>query len=206
MAHAVLNALGVFIIAVIDKIGYVGVFLLMAIESANIPLPSEITMPFAGFLASEGRFNVWVLGIVGALGNLAGSLLIYWLLARKGMAFVDRYGKYFFMRREEVERADQWFLKHGGKVIFWGRLLPVVRTFISMPAGLFKMPLLRFSLLTLSGSLVWSLALTWVGFLLGERWEELHVYFARFSNAILGILIAGIGWWVWHYFSRKNVL
>lgn len=206
MAEAILEALGIFIIGVIDRIGYAGVFALMAIESANIPLPSEITMPFAGFLASQGRFDVIALGFVGALGNLAGSLVIYWLLAWKGMAFVERYGKYFFMRKEDVALADQWFLRHGGKIIFWGRLLPVVRTFISTPAGLFKMPLWRFSYLTFVGSFIWSLFLAWIGFSLGERWETLHVYFSRFSNAILVILILGILWWIWHHFSHKKSL
>lgn len=209
MAEAILHALGVFIIGVINTIGYAGVFVLMAIESANIPLPSEITMPFAGFLASEGRFNIWALGVVGALGNLAGSLVIYWLLAWKGMAFVDRYGKYFFMRKEDVELADKWFLRHGGKIIFWGRLLPVVRTFISTPAGLFKMPLWRFTYLTFFGSFLWSLFLTWIGFELGERWEDIHIYFSKFSNTILAILVVGAVGWVWHHFyyrkKKKNL-
>ncbi|RJQ14616.1 DedA family protein [Candidatus Parcubacteria bacterium] len=204
MAEAILYWFAVIIIAIIDRIGYFGVFLLMAIESANIPVPSEITMPFAGFLASQGRFNVWTLGFIGALGNLAGSLLIYWLLACKGMAFVERYGKYFFMRKEEVELADRWFLRHGGKIIFWGRLLPVVRTFISMPAGLFKMSLWRFTYLTFIGSFIWSSVLTWIGFELGERWEDIHIYFSKFSNAILAILVIGVVGWVWHHFYYKN--
>ena len=204
MAEDILNFLGSFIIEVINRSGHIGVFMLMAIESANIPLPSEITMPFAGFLAQQGRFNFWIIGIVGAVGNLAGSILIYWLVLKGGRPFVARYGKYFFMRSEEVALAERWFLKHGAKAVFFGRLLPVIRTFISTPAGLFKMPFGSFTLLTFAGSLPWSLFLTWIGFKLGSEWSKIHGYFSEFSNAILIGLIILITWWVLRHFHYRN--
>jgi len=200
MTETILQAVGSFIIEVINKTGYLGIFLLMAVESANIPLPSEITMPFAGFLAQSGRFNFWLVGLIGAGGNLVGSILIYWLLFKGGRVFVDKYGKYFFMRASEVVVAERWFLKYGPSVIFFGRLLPVVRTFISIPAGLFRMSFARFTLLTFSGSLPWSIFLAWIGFRLGSEWSRVHEYFSKFSYfIIIGLVILG-GWWLWRYF------
>src|SRR5213079_1225872 len=162
-------------VSLIAATGYVGVFLLMTLESALIPLPSEVTMPFAGFLASQGLFNFWLVVLAGGLGNLVGSLVAFYLgvaledsLLR---AFIRRHGKWVLMSERDYEVAEVWFRRHGEIVVFVSRLLPIIRTFISLPAGVARMNVVRFSIYTVVGSILWSTLLTYIGVQLGEHWR-----------------------------------
>jgi membrane protein DedA with SNARE-associated domain len=208
MPETLLGAVSFFILLIIEKTGYLGIFLLMALESANIPIPSEIIMPFSGFLVSfgppAGGFSFWPVVLFGALGNLAGSLFSYWLgyLARN---------KIFYCGREErvsaeVERAKKWTEKFGDWAVFFSRLLPIVRTFISFPMGVLKVKSLwRFSAFTFAGSFVWSAFLVWLGLKLGDNWESLEIYFRKFDYAILDLIIIGGVWWGWRHFRKNKV-
>lgn len=184
------------VIAIINTLGYAGVFLAMAIESACIPLPSEIIMPFSGYLVSEGRFNIWLVGAIGALGNLAGSLLAYWVGAREGRPLIEKYGKYILISHHDLDMADRWFARHGNSTVFFTRMMPVIRTFISFPAGVSRMRLGTFCIYTFMGSLPWSLGLAWVGMRLGDNWDTLGDYFHKADLLIAAVLIAGAVWYV----------
>ncbi len=183
---------------VYGAIGWPGVVFLMAVESAAIPFPSELIMPLAGWLLiqAKGGRVWWVLlaGFYGGLGNLLGSLVAYWVSLKGGRPLLLKYGKYVLMSKDEVDKAETWFNKYGEWAVFIGRLLPVVRTFISIPAGLARMNLWRFSLYTFAGSFIWSLGLAYGGFLLGENWEDLRAVMRPFDIPILLILVAGAIW------------
>ena len=191
-----------FIINLISSWGYGGVFVLMALESALIPIPSEIIMPFAGFLVWEGTFSFMTVVLWGALGNLAGSIIAYFLGFYGGRPLLEKYGKYILISHKEIELADNWFKKYGNFSIFISRMLPVVRTFISLPAGIARMPFWKFSLYTFLGSLPWAFFLTYLGIISGENWKNLEIYFRKFDWLIIIIIIAAIGWWL--YNKRKN--
>ena len=187
---------------VYGAIGWPGVVFLMAIESAAIPFPSELIMPLAGWLLiqAKGGSVWWVLlaGFYGGMGNLLGSWVAYWISMKGGRPLLLKYGKYVLMSKDEVDKAEIWFNKYGEWVVFIGRLLPVVRTFISIPAGLARMNLWRFSLYTFAGSFIWSLGLAYGGFLLGENWEDLRAVMRPFDIPILLILAAGAIWLLVH--------
>ena len=177
MASAILGAVASWIMSVISSLGYGGVVLLMGIESANIPLPSEIIMPFAGFLVSKGELNLWLVGLAGAVGCAWGSALSYWVGAVGGRPLIEKYGKYILISHHDLDLADGWFKRRGEMTVFVGRLLPVIRTFISFPAGISRMHFGRFLLYSFLGSLPWSLALAYFGKELGDNWESLRGYF-----------------------------
>lgn len=177
------------VIEIIRYLGYPGVFLLMTLESVNIPIPSEVIMPFSGFLAMQGTFNFWAVASVGTLGNVAGSLLSYFL-AEWILSMRERYGMLRFVLSEKhLEKTNEWFGKYGAYSIFFGRVVPVVRTFISIPAGIGKMNLAKFTYLTFLGSFLWSMFLTYVGYLLGSNWSSIQGYFRNMDYAILGIAL-----------------
>lgn len=205
MIAYILEIIPRYILSIIEKTGYLGVFFLMFLESANIPIPSEIVMPFSGFLASpaaSGVFNFWPAVFVGALGNLIGSLFSYWLgyLTRKGIFHWNNHKV-----SVEVERARRWLEKFGDFAIFVSRILPVARTFISFPLGVIKVKSLwRFSILTFAGSFVWSAALTYLGFVFGKNWHVLGIYFRKFDYLILAIILISASWWSWRYLKNKN--
>lgn len=165
----------------------------MTIESACIPLPSEVTMPFAGFLVESGKLNLWLVTISGGLGNLSGSLLAYFLGKWGGETVVrdviKKYGKYFLISEHEFNRSQKWFVKYGEPIVFFSRILPAVRTFISLPAGIAKMPLKKFILYTAIGSFIWSFVLTYVGTILGKNWTKLGDYFHKFDIIIVVIFL-----------------
>ncbi|MFZ5366379.1 MAG: DedA family protein [Patescibacteria group bacterium] len=173
----------------VSTIGYPAIFILMTLESALIPIPSEVTMPFAGFLVGLGKMNFLAVVLVGGLGNLVGSLAVYalgfWGQEKVVRRAVRSYGKYLLINLEEVDQAERWFRAHGGKIAFFSRLLPIVRTFISLPAGIAKMNVIKFSLYTLTGSLIWSAFLTRLGVALGQNWNILEVYFRKFEILIV---------------------
>lgn len=189
---------------VINSLGYTGVALLMAIESANIPLPSEIIMPFAGFLVAEGHLNLWLVGLAGGVGCVLGSVVSYWIGAWGGRPLIEKYGKYILISHHDLDLADRWFQKRGEMTVFVGRLLPVVRTFISFPAGISKMHFWRFVLYSFLGSVPWSLALAYLGQKLGENWESLRRYFHGFDWAILALIIIGIIWYVRRHIKNSQ--
>ena len=203
---AILSALSHFVVSTISSMGYGGIVLLMGIESANIPLPSEVIMPFSGFLVSTGQFSLFWVAVAGGLGCLWGSLLSYWVGARGGRPLIEKYGKYILMSRHDLDMSDRWFKRWGMAAVFVGRLLPVIRTFISFPAGIAKVNLARFSIYTFVGSFIWSYFLGWIGFKLGENWDSLKSYFHRFDLVIGLVIIAGIVYWITRHIrlSRKE--
>lgn len=196
MASQILDSIANFIINTISSLGYGGVILLMAIESANIPLPSEIIMPFSGFLVAQGVFNLWLTGLAGAIGCVVGSVVSYWVGAWGGRPLIKKYGKYILFSEHDLNLADHWFKKHGESTVFFGRLLPVVRTFISFPAGITRMNFGRFVIYSFLGSLPWTLALAYVGQKMGENWEAIRNYTHKFDWLIIGLLLIGIAWWI----------
>lgn len=202
----VLESLGSIIIGIISSTGYLGVFILMALESALIPIPSEVTMPFSGSLVVTGKFSLLMVTIVGAFGNLAGSLaayaLGYWGQENVVRVIIKKYGKYFLISEHEFERAEKWFRNYGEIIVFSSRLLPVVRTFISLPAGIAKMNLKKFVIYTLTGSFLWSLFLAYIGMILGQKWQILEVYFRKFDLVIVLILISIIFFYLFHKTKR----
>lgn len=192
----IISMLAASIITVISHLGYGGIVLMMGIESACIPLPSEIIMPFSGFLVFKGLMQLPTVAVAGAFGNLIGSWLSYALGAYGGRPLVEKYGRYVFISHHDLDLADRWFSRHGDITIFVCRLMPVVRTFIAFPAGVSRMPIWRFSLYTFTGSVIWCWFLAWIGMKLGEKWNEIGDYFHRFDALIGVILIAAIVWYV----------
>jgi membrane protein DedA with SNARE-associated domain len=185
-----------FITESLGDYGYQAVFVLMVLESALIPIPSEVTMVFGGFLASRGRLDFFWVGLLGTLANVVGSWIAYWIGLRGGRPLVERWGKYVFLRPHELDRAEAWFERHGEMAVFVGRLLPVVRTFISLPAGVARMNFTRFTLFTFLGCLPWTFALAWAGLALGDNWETVLRYGEPISLAVGVVGVALIAWWL----------
>ena len=196
-----LAAVAGLITGFIAAAGYGGVALLMAVESACIPLPSEIIMPFAGYLTTTGQLSLFGVALAGAVGCNLGSAVAYWIGARGGRAFVLRYGRWVLMSQGDLAHAERFFARFGGFAVLIGRLLPVIRTFIALPAGIARMPLLAFHLYTFAGSLVWCYVLAWIGAQLGARWESdprLSATLHRFDVAIVAVVVLAAAWFVWH--------
>lgn len=189
-----LESLSAFIIHLIQSTGYLGIFLLMTLESALIPIPSEVTMPFSGFLVTKSSLSLIPVILAGALGNLIGSLIAYgigfYLEETIIVSLVTKYGKFILITKEDYDKSIAWFRKYGDGIVFFSRLLPAVRTFISLPAGLAQMNIWKFSIYTFLGSFIWTAFLTYIGVYLGNNWKSLEVYFRKFDIAIvvLGIL------------------
>ena len=199
MIARIIEMLSGFIVATITALGYWGVALLMAIESACVPLPSEIIMPFSGYLVSQGKMSLWGVSVAGAVGCVLGSLAAYWVGMYGGRPLIEKYGRYLLISRQDLDLADRWFGRYGEVIIFTSRLLPAVRTFISFPAGVARMNLKRFILYTFAGSLPWCLALAYVGQKLGEKWNKddtLKTLFHRFDFVIGIIGVLAVVWWV----------
>ena len=188
VALEILNNLIDFIISTISSSGYIGIFLLMIAESALIPIPSEVIMPFSGYLVSSGKFNVAFVIIAGSIGNLIGSLVAYYIGFRLGREFILKYGKYVLLRKSHLELTESYFKKYGDRSTFISRMLPAVRTYISLPAGVAKMNLKKFIIYTLIGSIIWNSSLTYIGIQLGQEWKNILHY----SNYIDGIVAIGV--------------
>ncbi len=198
---ALLATLAAWIVAVISATGYVGIALLMAIESACLPLPSEVIMPFGGYLVSTGQLNLFWVATAGAIGCNLGSIVAYELGKRGGRAFVARYGRYVLVDVADLDRAERFFKHYGGLAVLVCRLLPVVRSFIALPAGIARMPLVRFHIYTFVGSWPWCFALAWVGMKLGHAWDtdpRVKAVMHRADGVIVVAVLAAIGWFVWH--------
>jgi len=172
------------VISTIRRIGYVGIFILMTLESCGVPIPSEIIMPFSGYLVYLGYMNFWMVVLVGSLANLAGSVLAYWIGLR-GRSFLDRYGKYLLIRKHHLEFAERLFERYGSLIVFLGRNMPVVRTYISFPAGISRMNFVKFCVLTFLGSIPWNIFLTYLGIVLGERWSSVVTFFEKLDVIII---------------------
>jgi membrane protein DedA with SNARE-associated domain len=207
MSEKILTAIFTFITAVISASGYWGVLLLMAIESACIPLPSEVTMTFAGNLVHRGQLNLLLVATAGALGCNLGSVLAYWVGAHGGRPLVERFGRYVLLSQHDLDRVTRFFERFGGITVFAGRLLPVVRTFIALPAGIAKMPQLRFHIYTFLGSWPWCYVLAYVGMRLGEKWDtdpRFKEVFHRFHLVVVLMLVAGCAWFVWSHWRNRT--
>jgi membrane protein DedA with SNARE-associated domain len=203
MTEKILAVLFVFIKSIIGGTGYAGIALLMAIESACIPLPSELIMPFAGYLVYEGSMKLFWVATAGAIGCNLGSLVAYEIGRYGGRPLVERYGRWILMGRRELDWADRFFERWGQAAVFAGRLLPVIRTFIALPAGVARMPRGKFHLYTFLGSWPWCLALAYFGMKLGENWRSLGKYFHQFDAVIGLLLLAGIGWFIWSNWQNR---
>ncbi|MGH9326813.1 MAG: DedA family protein [Terriglobia bacterium] len=204
MTANALEFTGHFITSAISGMGYLGVLVLMAVESACIPIPSEVTMTFAGYLVFLGRFKLEWVALVGALGCNAGSIVAYGVGAAGGRPLIEKYGRYVWLSKADLERADRWFARYGDWTVFFARLLPVVRTFIALPAGISRMNFLRFNVYTFFGSLPWCWALAWAGLKLGAHWDALSPYFHRFDKILIAACIVFFAGLVWHR-SRNRV-
>jgi membrane protein DedA with SNARE-associated domain len=208
MVARIIEFISAFIVATISTLGYGGVVLLMAIESACIPLPSEIIMPFSGYLVYTGRFNIWLVSIAGAFGCVVGSLVAYWVGMYGGRPLIERYGKYLLISHHDLNLADRWFARFGEVIVFVSRLLPAVRTFIAFPAGVARMNLKKFIVYTFAGSLPWCFGLAYVGKKLGEQWDRdprLRNLFHRFDFVIGILIVLVVGWWIWRHFRHARV-
>ena len=187
---------------VYDAMGWPGVVFLMGIESAAIPFPSELIMPLAGWLLIEAKGDsAWMLlmaAFYGALGNLLGSWVAYGISYKGGRPLLKKYGRYVLVTQNEVDRAEEWLQKYGEIAVFASRMLPVVRTFISVPAGISRMNIWKFSFYTFVGSYPWSLGLAYGGFKLGENWEDLRRVMRPFDFPIAGIIIVVVAWFIYH--------
>lgn len=192
----------------IHSLGYFGVFFAMLLESALIPIPSEAIMPLAGFLVSQNEMKFLIAIQVGAIGNLVGSLLAYFIGFYAGSKYIDqfviKYGKYILLSKHEYDRAIEWTAKYGDKIAFFSRLIPGVRTVISLPLGIAKVNLAKFIVYTYLGSLIWSTFLAFIGYKLGENWEEIAKYLHYVDYLIIIIVAVLIGFWIRKKFIKKT--
>src|SRR5712691_6858869 len=199
MIGRIIEILSAFIVATISTLGYAGIMLLMAIESACIPLPSEIIMPFSGYLVYTWRFNLWLVSIAGAFGCVVGSLAAYWVGMYGGRPLIEKYGRYVLISHHDLDLADRWFARFGEVIVFASRLLPVIRTFIAFPAGVARMNLKKFVIYTFAGSLPWCIGLAFVGQRLGKEWDTnptLKTLFHRFDFVIGIVIVLAAAWWI----------
>jgi len=194
------------IVAVISASGLLGIALLMAVESACIPLPSEIIMPFAGYLVFTGKFSLILVATAGALGCNLGSAIAYFVGYRGGRPLIERWGRYILMSHEDLERAERFFARFGSLAVFIARLLPVVRTFIALPAGIARMPQLKFHIYTFLGSWPWCLALAWIGYRLGQAWESdplLHRIMHRLDLVMVLAILLAVVWYLRRHWRQR---
>ena len=207
MLERIIAPVASFIIATISTLGYGGIVVLMAIESACIPLPSEIIMPFSGYLVSTGRFNLALVATAGAIGCNVGSTVAYAIGYLGGRPLVERWGSLVLMGRRELALVDWFFTRFGSLAVFIGRLLPVVRTFIALPAGIARMPQVKFQVYTFLGSWPWCYALAYVGERLGESWNtdpRLKEIMHRFDGVIVGVIVILAVWYVWAHVRHRT--
>lgn len=189
----------------IDSFGNLAVFVFMTLESANLPIPSEVILPYAGFVAAKGALNFHIVALVGALGCTVGSIISYYLGLSLGRPLVLKYGKWFFIPPHELERMENFIHRFGDATFFVSRLLPVVRTFISIVVGTVRGKFIKFVIYCFFGSWIWSYALTYLGFKMGQNWELLEPWWHKFSLVILSIILLGIFWHIARAFIKKRV-
>jgi membrane protein DedA with SNARE-associated domain len=207
LIERILAPVAAWIIAVISAGGYLGIVLLMAIESACIPLPSEIIMPFSGYLVSTGRFDLWLVATAGAIGCNVGSIVAYEAGKRGGRPFVERWGKYVLLNMEHLTQAERFFARWGSITVLVCRLLPFIRSFIAFPAGVARMPLVRFHIYTFIGSWPWCFGLAWAGMKLGAAWHtdpRLGHMLHYADAAVVAVIALGIVWFIWHQLKKRR--
>ncbi len=207
MSERIIALLVQFVTHVIDAGGYAAIAGLMAINSSGVPIPSELIMPFSGYLVYLGRFNLVFVTLAGAVGCNIGSAIAYWIGAKGGRPMVERYGKWVLMSQHDLDRMTWFFERYGSIAILVGRMLPVVQTFVAFPAGIAKMSRLRFHIYTSLGSCVWYFCLAYVGMKLGEKWHtdpRLAEAFHRFHLVVEIALLAGVVWFVWSHLNRRS--
>jgi membrane protein DedA with SNARE-associated domain len=192
----------------ITSYGYLAVFILMTAESALIPIPSEVTMTFAGFLAGVGVLNIWIAILIGAVGNLFGSLIAFFLGRKMGEDWIrvaiKKWGKWILVHEKDFDKSLAWFAKYGQGITFGSRLLPIVRTFISLPAGISKMNTKKFALFTFIGSFIWSGVLAFLGLKLGQNWQMIDPYFRKFQFLIVGLIILAVGFYIYSHLKKNK--
>jgi len=199
----IISYISAWALEIINTTGYVGIFILSALESMAILIPSEVVLPFSGFLAAGGKFSLWGVVIVATLANLTGSIVLFLVGRSGGRWILERYGKYILILKKDLDTADKWFSKHGAATVFFGRIIPVVRTFISLPAGVAKMSIARFSLFTFLGALPWNFALALLGFKTKENWDLFYGYFEKAKILIVIVAVVFVCWYIWKHFRGK---
>jgi len=204
MITEIINFLANTVVWIIGLTGYFGVFFLMLVESCGIPMPSEVIMPFSGFLVVSGKLGFWQIVIIGTLGNLAGSRLAYWIGKRGGRPLIEKYGKYFLIHKNDLDLADKWFVKYGEATVFFGRLLPVIRTYISFPAGIAKMNFKKFSLYTFAGALPWTALFAWLGVKMGDNWELIREKLHKFDVAMAIFVVLLVALYIWRHIRYRQ--
>ena len=200
-----------FIDALYSRLGYVGVVIAMTIESAALPIPSELILPFAGWSVSRGLvepltnsvWSYWGAVIAGVIGNTAGSLVGYAIGAYGGRPFVERYGRYVLISTHDLDVAERWFARWGEATVFFSRMLPIVRTFISIPAGVARMPVWRFVVFSLLGAIPWVMLLVWGGVVLGDHWLDLKHSLKGLDYLVAAVILAGVGLFIWRHVKRR---
>jgi len=196
MLASILEPVIAWVIQLVSSLGYLGIIIAMMIESASIPLPSEIIMGISGYLVYKGEMNLLLAGLAGGVGNVLGSVIMYQLGSRGGRPVIKKYGKYLHFTEEKFNKVDDWFKKYGDKVVFISQLLPVIRTFISLPAGILKTNYPKFLFYTFTGAFIWCTALAYVSFLLGPEWEKLTEYIHQFEIVIAFAFAAAVAYFV----------
>jgi membrane protein DedA with SNARE-associated domain len=202
----ILKPLVEFITSFIAHLGYTGIFSLMILESALIPIPSEIIMPFSGFLSSTSRLDPFLVTLSGSLGNLVGSVLTYYLGIKAGRKFILKYGKYILFRKEHLEMTENLFKRYGDRISFVGRLLPGIRTYVSLPAGIGKTSFTKFVIYTFAGSIVWNSILTYIGMSLGTNWKNIDKYSIYLDVAVILLVVAFIMWFIYNTRRKSNAI
>ena len=188
----------------ISAMGYFGIVFLMALESMIAPVPSEVVMPFAGYLVLQGRFNFWLALLASSIGSIFGSLLSYYMGVYGGRPFVLKFGKYLLLEEEHLHWTEKWFGKQGDKTIFISRFVPVVRHLISIPAGIARMPMKKFVFYTFAGATMWNSILLYAGFKLGEHWDKIHQYSRQLDIIFIVAVASFLAYFVWKHHKRRN--
>ena len=192
--------------AVIASTGYLGIFILMTLESMVAPVPSELVMPFAGFLVADGKLNIWLVIIASVFASITGSLISYFVAYFGEKELVHKFGKLFFLDKEELDWTQQWFQKRGSTTILISRFIPVIRHLISIPAGLARMDLKKFVLFTAVGAAAWNTFLLWVGIKLRERWTLVHTYSSQLDVLIVAVIVVAAAYYVYRHLKRHKTL
>lgn len=188
----------------ISAMGYFGVVVLMALESMIAPVPSEVVMPFAGYLVLQGRFNFWLALFASSIGSIFGSLLSYYMGVYGGRPFVLKFGKYLLLEEEHLHWTERWFRKQGDRTIFISRFIPVVRHLISIPAGIARMSKRKFVFYTFTGATIWNFILLYAGFKLGEHWDKIHQYSRQLDIVFIVVVVLFLAYFVWKHHKRRN--
>lgn len=189
MVQQILESVKLWSEGVIGSVGESGIALLMGLSSMNIPLPSEVILPFGGMMAGQGKLDIHLVAIAGTIGSTAGSAISYWFGATLGKPFILKYGKYVFLKQKELEHGEEWYQKYGEMFTFWGRFIPIIRSFISLPAGIFRMHFGRFLIYAAIASLAWCYLWSYIGLKLGENWEQISQYM-KYADIVVAFSIA----------------